>query len=133
VRAHDPVAQEQAARVLAQDLRDQPGLLRNITFVGKPLDAVKEADALVLLTEWKNYKSPNLRAMRQAMRTPLVLDGRNLYEPHAMAQAGFTYLGIGRNNLALLAPEQRVVPEGSAFADAPAVDSQPVEANPASS
>lgn len=118
VRAHDPVAQEHAARVLADDLQDRPELLRNITFVAKPVDAVTGADALVLLTEWKIYKSPNLRAMKEAMRTPLVLDGRNLYEPHAMAQAGFTYLGIGRNNRALLPPEQRVAAEPSAAADA---------------
>jgi UDPglucose 6-dehydrogenase len=102
IRAHDPVAQEQAARALASDLREQPALLRNITFVAKPMDAVLQADALVVLTEWKNYKSPNLRALKEAMRQPLVLDGRNLYEPHAMAAAGITYLGIGRNNLALL-------------------------------
>jgi len=111
VRAHDPVAQEQAVRALADDLRDRPELLRNLTFVAKPVDAVRDADALVVMTEWKAYKSPNLRALREAMRTPLVLDGRNLYEPHAMAQAGFTYLAIGRNNLALLPPEQRVTPE----------------------
>jgi UDPglucose 6-dehydrogenase len=109
VRAHDPVAQEQAARALAEDLKDQPGLLRNITFVAKPLDAARDADALVLVTEWKAYKSPNLRAVREAMRTPLILDGRNLYEPHVLAQAGFTYLGVGRNNLGLLAAEQRAI------------------------
>jgi UDPglucose 6-dehydrogenase len=108
VRAHDPVAQEHAARALAGDLADQPELLANVTYVAKPLDAVADADALVILTEWKNYKSPNLRALKDAMRSPLVLDGRNLYDPHAMAEAGITYLGIGRNNLALLAPEQRV-------------------------
>src|SRR4051812_36869406 len=116
VRAHDPVAQEQAARAIASDLQDAPELLRHLSFVAKPLDAVCDADALVLLTEWKNYKSPNLRALREAMRTPLVLDGRTLYEPHAMAQAGFTYLGIGRNNLALLPPEERVRPEAGVSA-----------------
>jgi UDPglucose 6-dehydrogenase len=104
VRAHDPVAQEQAARALAGDLEQQPELLRNITFVAKPLDAAQGADALIVLTEWKNYKSPNLRALKEALRQPLVLDGRNIYEPHGMAAAGLTYLGIGRNNLALLQP-----------------------------
>lgn len=54
--------------------------------MAKPLDAVQEADALVVMTEWKNYKSPNLRAVREAMRQPLVLDGRNLSEPWAMAR-----------------------------------------------
>ena len=120
VRAHDPVAQEQAARALAGDLQDSPELLRNITFVGKPLDAARDADALVVMTEWKNYKSPNLRALRDAMRTPLVLDGRNLYEPHAMAQAGFSYLGIGRNNLSLLASAQRAEEIAAVDADASA-------------
>jgi UDPglucose 6-dehydrogenase len=107
VRAHDPVAQEQAARALAADLEDQPELLRNITFVAKPMDATVQADALIVLTEWKNYKSPNLRALKDSMRTPLILDGRNLYEPHAMAAAGLTYIGIGRNNLSQLRPDER--------------------------
>jgi UDPglucose 6-dehydrogenase len=127
VRAHDPVAQEQAARALAHDLQDHPELLRNLTFVAKPLDAAREADALVVMTEWKAYKSPNLRALREAMRRPLVLDGRNLYEPHAMAQAGFTYRGIGRNNLALLPLEERVQPETIVVADAQPADEGPLE------
>jgi UDPglucose 6-dehydrogenase len=129
VRAHDPVAQEQAARALASDLEDQPQLLSNITFVAKPMDAVADADALVVLTEWKNYKSPNLRALREAMRVPLVLDGRNLYEPHAMAAAGITYQGIGRNNLALLAPQHRVQPERQVHAEA--VRAEPADADAA--
>jgi UDPglucose 6-dehydrogenase len=111
VRAHDPVAQEHAMRCLAQDLADSPELLANIDFVAKPMAAVQDADGLVILTEWKNYKSPNLRALREALRVPLVLDGRNLYDPYAMAKAGFTYLGIGRNNLNLLRPEDRLQPE----------------------
>jgi hypothetical protein len=78
--------------------------------VAKPIDAAVEADALIVLTEWKNYKSPNLRALKDALRSPLVLDGRNLYEPHAMAAAGLTCIGIGRNNLALL-PAQDQLPE----------------------
>jgi UDPglucose 6-dehydrogenase len=118
VRAHDPVAQEQAARALAADMEDQAQLLRNITFVAKPMDAALGADALVVLTEWKNYKSPNLRALRDTLRAPLVLDGRNIYDPHAMAAAGLTYIGIGRNNLALLAPSLRVQPSAGTATDA---------------
>jgi UDPglucose 6-dehydrogenase len=119
VRAHDPVAQEPAARAIAQDLERQPELLRHLTFVAKPIDAAQGADALVVLTEWKNYKSPNLRALREALRSPLVLDGRNIYDPHAMAAVGLTYLGIGRNNLSLLAPEQRARPVDAIVMDAP--------------
>ena len=102
VLAHDPVAQEQAARVLADDFADAPELLQNLTYVAKPIDAVQAADCLVIVTEWKNYKSPNLRALKTAMKTPLVIDGRNLYDLHQLAQAGITYVGIGRNNLTLL-------------------------------
>jgi UDPglucose 6-dehydrogenase len=118
VRAHDPVAQEQAARALAMDFDDHPELLRNITFVAKPMDAARDADALIVLTEWKNYKSPNLRALRDTLRQPLVLDGRNIYEPHAMAAAGLTYLGIGRNNAGLLPREQHVAAEPAEVEDA---------------
>jgi UDPglucose 6-dehydrogenase len=125
VRAHDPVAQEQAARVLAVDLEDTPDLLRNITFVAKPLDAAQGADALIVLTEWKNYKSPNLRALKEALHRPLVLDGRNIYEPHGMAAAGLTYLGIGRNNLALLEKEEAAVEIGGV-----ASRTRPTEATP---
>lgn len=128
IRAHDPVAQEQAARALACDLEDRPELLRNITFVAKPMDAAQEADALIVLTEWKNYKSPNLRALKDALKQPLVLDGRNIYEPHAMAAAGLTYLGIGRNNRALLAPETRVQPLDAIVAFAAEEQDAPLEA-----
>ena len=127
VRAHDPVAQEQAARALAQDFEDQPELLRNITFVAKPLEAASDADALIVLTEWKQYKSPNLRALKDSLKTPLVLDGRNIYEPHAMAAAGLTYLGIGRNNLPLLPAEQRADAVPSIEVAQPAsVDDEPL-------
>jgi UDPglucose 6-dehydrogenase len=102
VLAHDPVAQEHAARALAEDFADAPQLLRNLTYVAKPIDAVQGADALVIVTEWKNYKSPNLRALKLAMKTPLVIDGRNLYDLHQLTAAGITYVGIGRNNVAML-------------------------------
>ena len=49
------------------------------------------------MTEWKAYRSPNLTAMKAAMKTPVIFDGRNLYEPEFMAAAGFQYAGIGRN------------------------------------
>ena len=103
VRAHDPVAAEQAARALAADFAREPHLMERIAFVAKPMDAAQGADALILVTEWKNYRSPNLRALRTALKAGLVLDGRNLYDPHAMTAAGLTYIGIGRNNLAQLA------------------------------
>jgi UDPglucose 6-dehydrogenase len=102
VVAHDPVAQEQAERAFAQDLADTPALLERIRYAAKPMDALQGADALLLLTEWRAYRSPNLAAMKKAMRTPLVFDGRNLYDPHQMAAAGIACIGIGRGNLGLL-------------------------------
>jgi UDPglucose 6-dehydrogenase len=96
IRAHDPVAVEQARAALADDFRDMPALLERIDFVAQPMDAVKDVDALIVVTEWKAYRSPNLRLMKSAMREPLIFDGRNLYEPQTMHEAGFAYIGIGR-------------------------------------
>jgi UDPglucose 6-dehydrogenase len=130
IRAHDPVACEQAARALAGAFADAPRLLENLTYVQKPMEAVQDADALVIVTEWKNYRSPNLRALRLALRTPLVIDGRNLYDLHQLAAAGLTYLGIGRNNLALLKEAevariaQALVPQAAALPAEPALPEQ---------
>lgn len=98
LHAHDPVATAEARRVLALDFADAPDCLARIQFVDKPLEALPGADALVIMTEWKAYRSPNLTAMKAAMKTPVIFDGRNLYEPDFMAAAGFQYAGIGRNS-----------------------------------
>ncbi len=95
--AHDPAAVQETQRVLALDLADAPGLLVNISYAGKPMDALTGADALIIMTEWKAYRSPNLAAMKAAMKSPIVFDGRNLFEPQLMAANGFQYAGIGRN------------------------------------
>ena len=95
--AHDPVAEHEAQRVVALDLADAPALLERIEFAAKPMQAVQGADALIIVTEWKAYRSPNLAALKAAMKTPVVIDGRNLFEPDFMAAAGFQYAGIGRN------------------------------------
>jgi UDPglucose 6-dehydrogenase len=55
-------------------------------------------DALIILTEWKNFHNPDFQAMKLAMRTPYILDGRNLYNPDALADLGIAYQGIGRRN-----------------------------------
>ncbi|MBI2771331.1 MAG: UDP-glucose/GDP-mannose dehydrogenase family protein [Burkholderiales bacterium] len=102
VVAHDPVAVEQAKLGFAGDLADAPHLLANISYAGKPMEACQGADALIVVTEWKAYRSPHLAALRAALVNPLVIDGRNLYDPHQFTAAGITYLGVGRNNLALL-------------------------------
>ena len=99
ISAHDPVAEDEARRVLALDLADAPALLEKIQFAVNPLEAVQGADALIIVTEWKAYHSPNWPALKAAMRTPVIFDGRNLYEPVSLQDAGIKYVGIGRGNV----------------------------------
>jgi UDPglucose 6-dehydrogenase len=63
-----------------------------------PQDAVSGVDALVIVTEWKAYRSPDFEALAQAMRQRVIFDGRNLYDPAQMREAGFHYVGIGRRS-----------------------------------
>lgn len=85
--AHDPVAMQEARRVFA-------GL--PLDYADNPMDALEGADALLVLTEWKVYRSPDFARMGALMRQALVFDGRNLFEPEAMRAQGFDYRPIGR-------------------------------------
>ncbi len=96
ILAHDPVAEEEARRVLALDLADAPALLEKLQFMDKPMEAVQGADALIIVTEWKAYRSPNWPALKTAMKATVIFDGRNLYEPKDMKSHGIEYHGIGR-------------------------------------
>ena len=86
VVAHDPVAMDEARRHLG----DQ------IEYVDSNYDALTGADALLIHTEWQPYRSPDFKRMAEAMSRPLILDGRNLYDPEDMAEHGFQYVSIGR-------------------------------------
>jgi len=88
VVAYDPVAMAEAKRVLA----DAP----HVAFAASPMAALAGADALVVVTEWKEFRSPDFDAIRKALREPLVFDGRNLYDPPAVRAAGLEYFAIGR-------------------------------------
>ena len=96
--AHDPIAVAATQQVLLRDLADAPHLIDRIAYVNRPMEALAAADGLVVVTEWKAYRSPNLAALKAAMRNPVIFDGRNLYEPAAMREAGVRYIGIGRNS-----------------------------------
>ncbi|MDM0036423.1 UDP-glucose/GDP-mannose dehydrogenase family protein [Variovorax sp. J22P271] len=100
VVAHDPIAIEETRRVLELDFADAPELLDNVRLVAAkdPMEALAGADALIIVTEWKAYRSPNLERLKALMKTPVVFDGRNLYEPGTMKDAGIVYQGIGRNS-----------------------------------
>ncbi len=93
VRAHDPVAIASARTALGGDWEAR-GQLR---FTEDPYAALDGADALVLVTEWKQYRQPDFADIRQRLRTPLVIDGRNQYNPQRLRQLGFLYSGVGRS------------------------------------
>ncbi|MDE1943440.1 MAG: UDP-glucose/GDP-mannose dehydrogenase family protein [Betaproteobacteria bacterium] len=89
VAAYDPVAMDEARRIYG----DTPEGLR---FSASPEDALTGADALVIVTEWKEFRSPDFDEIKATLRHPLIYDGRNLYEPALVRQAGLEYHGIGR-------------------------------------
>jgi len=88
IRAYDPVAVTQARRVL--------GDVGGLEFAGSAMRALDGADALVIVTEWKEFRSVDLDAMRTLMRRPVIVDGRNIIDPASARAAGFEYVGIGR-------------------------------------
>jgi UDPglucose 6-dehydrogenase len=99
VAVYDPVAMEEAERVLTLDFADVPEMLKRLRFSDSPMDALKDADALAIVTEWKAFRSPDFELVKQQLKTPVIFDGRNLFEPAIMAEAGIEYHGIGRSVL----------------------------------
>jgi UDPglucose 6-dehydrogenase len=94
VRAYDPVAMTEARRLF--------GERKDFVLCSKAEDAIKGADALVIVTEWREFRSPDFDAIKQALRTPVIFDGRNIYDPKLLQRFGIEYYGIGRG--ATLAP-----------------------------
>jgi UDPglucose 6-dehydrogenase len=87
VRGFDPVANETFRAALGDD---------RVTYLESPYDAVDGADALFLCTEWLELRRPDFDEVRRRMRTPVLFDGRNIYDPARLRELGFTYYGIGR-------------------------------------
>jgi UDPglucose 6-dehydrogenase len=73
-------------------LGDEP----RITYATNPNDALLNADALVIVTEWKEFRSPDFELIKERLKQPLIVDGRNLYDPALVRGMGFDYLAIGR-------------------------------------
>ncbi|HEX6138463.1 MAG TPA: UDP-glucose/GDP-mannose dehydrogenase family protein [Casimicrobiaceae bacterium] len=88
ISAYDPVAMDEARRLL--------GDVPRVTLAASPLAACDGADALLVVTEWKEFRSPDFEALQRRMKRPLIFDGRNLYEPAAVRGAGFEHVAIGR-------------------------------------
>jgi UDPglucose 6-dehydrogenase len=86
VRAYDPEAMDVAKGIFG----------KRVTFVSKNYDALKAADALVVITEWQEFREPDFARMRKLMKTPVIFDGRNIYQPEQMKDLGFTYRSVGR-------------------------------------
>jgi UDPglucose 6-dehydrogenase len=90
VRAFDPVAMAEAARIYGE----RPGL----TLCEKPEAALRGADALIIVTEWNMFRSPDFEGIRAALSRPVIFDGRNLFDPARMKALGFDYFAIGRGD-----------------------------------
>lgn len=88
VTAYDPVAVHEAQRVF--------GSTEGLRYGNSPAACLVDADALVIVTEWKEFRSPDFDAIKAALKTPVIFDGRNLYDPKFVRAMGLTYLPIGR-------------------------------------
>lgn len=85
IRAYDPQAAKNAVR-----------LLTDVVFCRDPYDAVTKADLTIIITEWNEFKEMNLKKVKGLMKTPSLIDGRNIYDPQELKEMGFRYTGVGR-------------------------------------
>jgi len=90
VRAYDPEAMREAQRLYP----DEKGL----ELCASAQEALQDADGLAIVTEWQEFRSPDFQMIKQALREPVVFDGRNLYDPAFLKAQGLTYYAIGRSN-----------------------------------
>lgn len=85
VNAFDPVAVENTKKVL-----------KDVTFFDDPYETLRGCDALIVATEWDEFRNPDMKAVKSLLKRPVIVDGRNIYDPKEMKKLGFTYIGIGR-------------------------------------
>lgn len=88
IRAYDPVANSEARRIFG----DTPEL----TLTNDEYEAINQVDAMLLITEWRQFRYPDFKRMKDTMKNPVIFDGRNQYDPESLREMGFTYYGIGR-------------------------------------
>ena len=86
VKAHDPVAMPHAKKVYGA----------RVQFCKTAYAALNNADALIVVTEWNEFRKPDMLYMKSIMKSPVIFDGRNIYDPEEVRNAGFVYYGIGR-------------------------------------
>lgn len=85
IKAYDPQASENASR-----------LLTNVTFSKDPYDAAKDSDLIIIVTEWNEFKEIDLKKLKKLMKSPRIIDARNIYDPKSVKDLGFEYVGVGR-------------------------------------
>ncbi len=102
IAAYDPAARARASEALNG----------SVEFGDSPYDVAREADALLILTEWDEFATLDLKRLRGQLKYPIVIDGRNLYDPAVMAANGFTYYSVGRSTTAAEAPAAMAMPSG---------------------
>jgi len=88
VTAYDPVAMPEARRVFGEDAR--------LVYAERPMQALDDADALLIVTEWKEFRSPDFDVIKAKLKSGIIFDGRNIFDPALPKKAGLTYLSIGR-------------------------------------
>ena len=88
IKAYDPQATEKAK-----------GILKDVVYCNNPYDVAKDSDALVIVTEWNEFKGLDLKKIKSLMKHPLVIDGRNMYNPEAIKKEGFMYISMGRKDV----------------------------------
>ena len=88
ITAYDPVAIDEGKRIFKDE--------KNITFADTQDEALKNADALIIVTEWTEFRSPDFALIKASLKSPMIFDGRNLYDPKAIRALGFNYFPIGR-------------------------------------
>lgn len=98
IKAYDPAAMRTAARLMPM-----------VTYCANAYDVAEGSDALVLVTEWDEFKELDMRRVSSSMNCPILIDGRNFYDPEEMIQAGFIYEGIGRGKISR---KNKVLPLG---------------------
>ena len=88
ITAYDPVAMDEGKRIFKDE--------KNLTFADTQDEALKNADALIIVTEWTEFRSPDFALIKASLKSPMIFDGRNLYDPKAVRALGFNYYPIGR-------------------------------------
>jgi len=87
ISAFDPVAEENAKKIF-----------KDVRYTASPYDALKGADALIICTEWDEFRIPDYPRMKRLMKRPLIFDGRNIYDSAEVKRNGFRYHGVGRGD-----------------------------------